>query len=302
MSKLLTTALLFAAASEASAQLSLLNDDFDDPSTLSDWQRVHTVEGWNADQLETWNIDTSRSGWMAMVPYTSTWFANYRGVLAFKEVTGNFAMTIEVESLNRAQTGPPGRQYSLAGIMLRAPRAITPATWTPGGEDYVFLSLGAANTPGTAQYEVKTTVDSVSVLNIQSAPSTLAEIRSARIGNAFIMLRREAPGPWVVHRRYSRSDMPATLQAGITCYTDWENVNGMDPFTHNSTVNTGGQPDLAAFVDYAHFTEVSVPAPLAALNLADPGQVTDSQLLAFLGETLDTPQASVGGWELFGGE
>jgi hypothetical protein len=32
---------------------------------------------------------------------------------------------------------------------VRAPRFITPATWTTGGENYVFLSLGAGNTAGT---------------------------------------------------------------------------------------------------------------------------------------------------------
>jgi hypothetical protein len=44
--------------------------------------------------------------------------------------------------------------------------------------------------------------------------------------------------------------MPATLQVGITTYTDWNNVSGKDPFHHNRTVNTGGHPDLVADVDY----------------------------------------------------
>ncbi len=274
------------------AQLSLLNDEFNSSATLSNWQRIHSVEGWNADQLQTWNIDTSRTGWMRMVPHTSSWFANYRGVLAFKTVSGDFAVTTRVNTTNAAGTAAPGRQFSLAGIMIREPRPIAnPAVdWAAGGENYVFLSHGTADSPGTYQYEVKTTEDSTSLLQISSAPTDTTEIRSVRIGGALIMLRRPEGGSWVVHRRYPRSDWDSvtTLQVGLTCYTDWTNVDGTDPFTHNSSPGFAGMPDLVADFDWVRYTEVSVPGAYSGLDLTDSGQVSDAQLLSFMGDALDT--------------
>lgn len=299
-------ALLMAAAALASAsapaQLYLMTDEFDSAATLSNWSRIHVAEGWNADQLEVWNIGTTRTGWMTMIPYTSTWYADYRGVLAFKTVTGDFCVTTRVETSNRAATGAPGRDYSLAGIMVREPRAITnPAVdWAAGGENYVFLSHGTANTPGTYQYEVKTTEDSSSNLEISSAPAAITEIRTVRIGSAFIMLRRPDGAPsWIVHRRYPRADMPATLQVGLTCYTDWPNVSGMDPYTHNSTVNTGANPDLIAQFDYVRYRSVAVPAPYVGLDLTDPLEVSDADLLTFLGDSLDALPVEVSEWSVF---
>jgi hypothetical protein len=296
--------LLLLGNAGAQAQLSLLNDEFDNPGSLANWQRIYAVEGWGANQLELQDVSTSRAGWMTMMPYTSSWYADWRGELTFKSVTGDFVVTTHVETANRAMNAAPGRIYSLAGIMVRAPRAITnPAVdWAPGGENYVFLSHGAANTAGTYQFEVKTTDDSVSVLEISSAGVDEATIQVARLGTSFIMLYRVGAGPWVVHRRYSRTDMPATLQAGMTVYTDWDNVSPTDPFTHNSTVYTGGQPDLMAWFDYYRFAEPVVPGPLVGLDFSNPGQVTDGDLLSFLGDNANAGPSGVADWRLLGDE
>ena len=159
-----------------------------------------------------------------------------------------------------------------------------------GGENYVFLSLGSANAPGTYQFEVKTTVNSVSTLNISNASSGEAEIQVARIGNAFLMLRRELPaGSWTVHRRYARADMPANLQVGMTVYTDWTTSQTVPPQTHNGSVLTIGNPDLVAQFDYFRFARPNVPAALAGRDLTNPAQVTDGELLAYLGANANTP-------------
>jgi len=121
-------AILFALNAAAADDLTALNDEFNDASTLSQWKRVTFVEGWNADQLELQNINTTRSGRMVMMPFTSTWFNDYRGELTFKEVQGDFVVTADVEATGRNGASPPSSAYSLAGLMIRAPRAITPAT------------------------------------------------------------------------------------------------------------------------------------------------------------------------------
>ncbi len=284
----------------AEAQLSDLSDEFEDSGTLSDWQRVNVTEGWNADQLEQFDIGATRQGWMTMVPYTSSWYQNWRGVLAYKEVTGNFAVTTSIHARNRANNAAPNIDYSLAGIMVRMPRNITPATWTAGGENYIFLSIGSANSPGNFQFEVKTTFNSNSNLEIGSAPGGDTEIRSVRLGQYFILLRRPEGEEWQVHRRYTRTDMPATLQVGLTCYTDWPGMQNTDPFTHNGTVYTTGNPDLLAQFDYVRYTEVTVPAEFQGQNLANPSAVTDGQLLSFLGDALDQQEPAEQGtnWQI----
>ena len=278
-------ALLLLTAIASADDLAPLSDEFNDASTLANWKRVYAVEGWGANQLEAQDINTTRPGKMLMMPFTSTWYNDYRGELTFKEVQGDFVVTTDVEATARAGGVAPHSIYSLAGIMVRAPRAITPATWHPGGENYVFLSLGAGNPAGQFQFEVKTTVNSNSTLILAAAPSSHAVIQVARIGSYMIMLRN-SDGNWTVHRRYYRPDLPSIVQVGMTTYTDFNNASGLPPFQHNSTVIHGGSPDLIAAFDYFRFARPNVPSSL--LN-ADLMTVSDAQLLAFLGANANTP-------------
>lgn len=266
------------------ADIARLSDEFDQPGTLAEWQRVNKVEKANADQLKRIAID-AKAGKLTLEPHASVWYRDYRGVLVFKPVTGDFIATTKLAVRGKAG-GAPQSQFSLAGIMIRTPRDVTPQTWRPGGENYTFLSLGAADRPGTYQFEVKTTVNSDSQLQISpGAPE--AELRSARIGQAIIMLKRLPGQPWQIHRRYHRADMPATLQVGLTCYTDWPTCQKVAPAQHNRTVIKDGHPDLIAEVDYFRFRRPAVPAELAGKNLTDPAAVSDAQLLSFLGDAAD---------------
>ncbi|MCA9435214.1 MAG: hypothetical protein KC978_05480 [Candidatus Omnitrophica bacterium] len=288
-----TLLLLIAVPIFGQDDLASLSDEFDNPSTQSNWMRIYQVEQWGADQLEEYDFSGARPGWLRMVPYSSTWYQNWRGVLAFKEVTGDFMVTTHIQPRNRAGTGAPGSQFSLAGIMIRTPRNITPQTWTPGGENYVFLSIGAAGDPGVFQFEVKTTVDSDSNLVYTDANTSEATIRSARLGNYFIMLRRAPEEDWVVHRRYYREDMPQTLQVGMTCYTDWPTGSTFDPYVHNQITITTGNPDLVADFDYYRYARVELPSSLEGVDLLDTSEVSDADLLAFLGDqTQETPTPS----------
>src|SRR5438477_10559036 len=62
----------------AADDLMPLSDEFNDSSTLLQWKRVYVVEGWGANQLEVQDINTTRAGRMVMIPFTSTWFNDYR--------------------------------------------------------------------------------------------------------------------------------------------------------------------------------------------------------------------------------
>lgn len=260
--------------------LTPLSDEFNDPASLSNWSRVYQTEGWAADQMESMDIGSSREGHLTLVPRTSSWYRDWRGILVYKLVEGDFVVTMKVEPRNRMLSGAPNSSYSLAGIMARAPRnnVTQPSEWRRGGENYIFLSLGTANDPGNYQFEVKTTRNSSSSLDIDAgAPSALIQI--ARVGDVFIVLRQLEGGDWEVHRRYVREDMPDTLQLGITVYTDWGAVELMDPFDHNQSEINGNNPDLNAAIDYFRFRRPRIPSWLALEDFSDRLAVSDEQII-----------------------
>ncbi len=265
--------------------INLKREEFANPASLEKWSQVWKSEQWANSQLETLDIDTVRPGWLTMVPYSSGWFEDYRGVLMYQPIGGNFVATTSLEVRNKAGNGPPNVSYSLAGIMVRAPKTTTAATWVAGQEDYIFLSIGAADEPGEYQSEVKTTNNSVSVLEIESSPAGDAIIQTARIGEYFILLIKYPSQVWRVHRRYHRADMPAEVQVGLTAYTDWDTVQGVTPVFHNNN-HLDGSPDLRAQFDYFYLDEPKVPESLVGADFSDSNVVTNEQILSFLGANL----------------
>ena len=285
----------------SSNDLAPLNDEFDNSSTLSNWLRVNETEGWNADQLETLDIDDTTAGNMVMMPFTVVWYSNYRGPLVYKEVTGDVVVTTAIHVTARDGVTVPASNFSLAGLMIRTPRDITPATWTSGGENYVFFSLGhRSGSLSSFQYELKTTVNSSSSL---FGPDTLENdvlLQIARVGDFVISLGKETDQPWIVHSRLNRSDMPETIQVGAVAYTNFEKISGMDHFDHNANVldppleinepNPGQpfNPDVIGTYDYIRFFRPTLPQDLVGLDLTNAGSpdfVSDADLLAFLGES-----------------
>lgn len=115
------------------------------------------------------------------------------------------------------------------------------------------------------------------------------------------MLRRDEGDVWQVHRRYFRPDMPATLQAGLTVYTDWPVCEAVGFQSQNQFVLTNGlrlpngamvsgcNPDLVAAFDYVRYARLQVPASLAGANFSSAVAVSDGQLLSFLGEPGNVP-------------
>lgn len=264
--------------------LKALSDEFDDASTLNQWSRIYQTEQSKADQLEQFDIAKTKPGWMVMVPYSSTWYMDYRGVLVYKEIKGDFVVTSNIRVARRGGDGAPRSNFSLAGLMIRTPRDVTPQTWKPGDENYIFLSLGAANRPGSFQFEVKTTVNSRSNLAVTDAGTPAAMIQIARIGKEFILLKKTPEGNWNIHQRYRRTDMPELLQVGLTVYTDYSTASRLKPPQQNTQVIRNGRPDLVAGFDYVHFQRPALPTALQGKSLANPKEVSDAQLLQFLGE------------------
>ncbi len=288
--------------------LASLSDEFDAPSSMTNWSRVHESEQWFSDQVEQWDIDTSEPSRMVLMPYTVVWFNDWRGPLIYKQVTGDFVVTTDVRATGRDGSSVPQTQFSLAGLMIRAPRNITPATWTTGGENYIFLSMGHGNNGGTGfQFEVKNTINSNSTLILSNNVADNALLQIARLGDYVIVLRKESGQPWAIHNRYNRSDMPATLQVGAVAYTNWEKAQDFTPIVHNANVLNpplpGGvtdptpaepfNPDVLGSFDYIRFFRPTLPANLVGVDLTNEGLVSDAQLLAFLADSANVPAAGI---------
>lgn len=273
--------------------LSPLSDEFENAATLPSWTRLFEVEGWGADQLQSIDVGETRESYLTMIPKTSTWDMDWKGALLFKQVTGDFIATMEIEPRNRNLDAAPGSSYSLAGMMVRTPRddVTQPSDWRVRGENHIFLSLGTGNNPGNYQFEVKSTINSTSSVEVDSgAPRGIVQI--VRIGDIFLVLRKLDGGDWEVHRRYSRSDMPDTLQVGMIAYTDAEPVSLMSAFDHNRTSIDGNSPDLNAAIDYFRFRRPRVPSSLSGADFSDSHSVSDSQVVELFGGRVNKDPAA----------
>ncbi len=105
----------------ASGAVDWLSDEFDNPASLSDFQRVWRREHWPFDQLQL-QVIGQVPGRLTMQPHSSGWYEDYRGELTYKELSGDVVATTLVYPRNAAGTGAPGStrggpfgsEYSLA--------------------------------------------------------------------------------------------------------------------------------------------------------------------------------------------
>lgn len=278
------------------SQIQLLNDEFENAATLqANWLNINDVEGWNAEHLEVHDINSSSPGELFMMPYTSSWYQDYRGTLIFKNLSQNFVLTTEVSTTDRAGSGLPSSTFSLAGLMIRSAIDYPNGAindWQPNAENYIFMAAGYANSGSGPHFEVKNTVNGNSNLQITDIPTASdVQIRIARIGAAIIVMFRLPGQNWTVHRRYDRSDFPSDIQIGFVTYTDWPKVSSYIPYFHNSNVlnpalnpdpsNVAFNPDLIGRFDFARFDDLVIPQHLLGVNLIS--QASDADLLSFLG-------------------
>ena len=125
--------LLLSASLPLTGQVQLLNDEFNNSNTLSNWININQEEGWNITQLESYNIDDSSAGNFFVKPITESWYEEYRGAYLYKYISGDFILTTEVTATGRDGVSLPSSTFSLAGLMIREPMDYTDAYANPGG-------------------------------------------------------------------------------------------------------------------------------------------------------------------------
>jgi len=143
------------------------------------------------------------------------WFNADKGVLFYRDVTGDFRATATVRTSKASDpAAPPGQDgtVQLAGLMAR--------TEVPA-ENYVFIVSGSiGNSTGL---ETKTTESSHSISIQRGLPTGGdAELRLCRIGSTFFLWWRhvDTDEDWTHMSTLDRKDLPKTLQVGANIYTD----------------------------------------------------------------------------------
>ena len=306
----------------ASEPIDWLGDEFEDARSLGQFEQIWLREHWPFDSLDVRSINQGVPGHLLLIPRSSGWWEDYRAELTYKELSGNFVATTLVRPRNRvgqnpgasapgsSQGGQPETEYSLGGLMVRAPRRNVEqdnAQWQRGHEAYVFLSMGAADLPGRFQFEDKTTranpfppnpSQSTRLITDAAAQTDAAHLRLIRIGPHMLLLVQElssqaAPLPWRVLRRFHRPDLPEQVQLGFVAYTDWATMRWCSYEHHNRNVLTqscdnppqAADPDLAVSFDYFRLDRPNLAAAELTLDWSNPGAISDTQILTTFGFT-----------------
>lgn len=240
-----------------------LSDEFDDARTLSSWQDHATIEGWPS-WIEAVDVDTTSKGHLYLVPLTSGWYQDYRGVFLFKEVTGDFDVSTRIQATGK-QSELPKRAFSLSGLMVRQPRQVTMETWQPDRENWMFITTGFGDhhpqRAGKPQIETKTTTNSRSSLVLRLSRHGWVDLRVVRVGKTFLMLYRFPGDAWQISQIYQRPDLPPTLQVGLNAYSSNGTSGDVVEFNRTAQPEPG---DLIVRSDYMRFRRPGVPENLKA--------------------------------------
>src|SRR5690242_15351723 len=143
------------------------------------------------------------------------WFNADKGVLFYRDVTGDFRATATVRTAKASDSSAaPGQDGSvqLAGLMAR--------TEVPA-ENSVFIATGSIGS--STGLETKTTESSRSIYFQRGLPTGGdAELRLCRIGTTFLLWWRHVDSneDWTHMSTLDRKDMPATVQVGANMSTD----------------------------------------------------------------------------------
>lgn len=175
------------------------DDDFSESKLSKHWTILEPQSG--SVSIE--------NGSLVMVPDANTgWYNSGHGMLISQQVKGDFVATarLSVRGL-RNPAGPPTGQFNSAGLLARNPGS------GPTSENWIMISLGQQATfLGT---KTEPTVKSQSQPQFQPAKATSGELRLARMGNRFFLLRRlDGEREWTLLKDQPLPQVPEVLQVG----------------------------------------------------------------------------------------
>jgi hypothetical protein len=231
---------------------------FDNPQSLAGWSLLQ-IEGWPDRWHELRFEGQNGQSHLVIEPKVSSWYEDIIGGFLYREITGDFEVTARVHASGR-HGATPTRSFSLGGLMVRAPRAVTARNFEPKRENWLFLTTGTVDRPGEPQFEAKTTMNSVSTLRSYPARRGWLDLRIVRLKELFTLLYRYDGEEWNYLDQWVRPDLPATVQVGSIAYTDWDGAAAVYPDI--ATINQGqipnGVEDLTFRVASIQFRKPSI--------------------------------------------
>ncbi len=265
-------------------ELAALGSEFDDTRDLVGWKRLWDEEKRKGSPVQQL---TMKDGRLRITPKAGVWYQERRGPFFYTEVEGDFAVTASVKVRGRAGAIPKST-FSVGGILVRDPSAVSPETWKPRRENYVFHALGVTTLAGRLEFETKVTGGSQTAMSNPGehpCKSNEAVLQFVRIGKNLFVLAKPSGGKWeIVKRPLSR--LADRVQVGFATCTDGATANALSVEEHNSTGIEGGNPDLVLEVDWIRFRKPSPPADWQSLNLEQPWLIPQEKLLTFMGDHL----------------
>eukprot|EP00510_Aplanochytrium_minuta_P002319 CAMPEP_0184015278 /NCGR_PEP_ID=MMETSP0954-20121128/6200_1 /TAXON_ID=627963 /ORGANISM="Aplanochytrium sp, Strain PBS07" /LENGTH=385 /DNA_ID=CAMNT_0026296001 /DNA_START=120 /DNA_END=1275 /DNA_ORIENTATION=+ len=264
--------------------LAVLSDEFEDPSSISNWNRAYIADGWANNLVQN---ETLENGRLTVVPFASGWFEQQRGNFYYKEVTGDFVVTARISAAGK-DGGIPSSPFSLGGLMAGMNSNSVAGSWEPLSEFWTFIAMGTGDmTDSQSQFEVKTTLNSNSTLELRTmaldgVPAQVenATLQIARIGSNFIILIKLDGGEWEVFRCYGapstgasafpQSQIPdasGPVQVGMHMYSDYFRFIGSNAIpTANEAPARVEQADLVISYDWIRFCSPNVPTEFNSTN------------------------------------
>jgi hypothetical protein len=227
-----------------------LSDDFRDAATLPAWSELSPsgfAPKWHPPRLE--------DGRLVLRPLASLWFDDNQAGHLYKPVIGDVIVTTRIR-VSGTHAELPQTEFSLAGLFVRAPHAVTAELWSPGRENWVFFGVGSGSPAGAPHYEVKSTTNSLTTVKLVPSQVGSVELRIARHGELFTLLDRPAGRPdWRVVDQMIRPDLPEELNVGFAAYSDYGSVapTSSDVRAYNEHGVGNGHADLIAEIDWARF-------------------------------------------------
>jgi hypothetical protein len=244
-----------------STQLNTLNQYntvFDSPQALENWSSLH-IEGWPNRWHELRFEEENGQRYLLIEPKVSSWYEDIIGGFLYQSITGDFEATARVKASGRKESTPT-RSFSLGGLMVRTPHEVNANNFEQGKENWLFLTTGTVDRPGEPQFEVKTTMNSVSTLRSYPAQQGWVDLRIVRLRELFTLLYRYDGEAWAYLDQWVRPDLPQTVQVGLIAYTDWDGAAEVYP--DMEAINKGqipnGVEDLTLRVASIQFREPGI--------------------------------------------
>ena len=265
--------ILLAGVNMMAADLSALNDEFDDQSDLKTWKYFHEIENW-PNRIDSIKVE---NGTLLIEPKVSAWVADLQGVFLFKDITGDFIVTTQVY-VNGKNQEKSKNDWALAGLMARTAKEETQKNWKANTENWVYLMHGKSPYPLRKSItDSKSNVNSKWEADLTSSQNGV-ELSIARIGSLIINMRRLPGKKWVVMDRFIRKDMPDILQVGINTAACNELYRVSDfEFNARTSYFEDEVPDMVARFDYVHYRHPNIKKQIDK-------KVSDKELLTLLGK------------------